>query len=399
MNDVETPVQLTYVTVAYALMFYGATVILLAGLVAKIWHSVRHPTPLKASIAPSPDSPITGTIRLASEVVLFRSIFFNDRWNWIFGTLFHFGLLLVLVRHLRYALDPAWVGGVFWKVVVVAQPFGLYGGLALIGGVLGFMARRVLFAEVRRKTSLFDHAVLGLILIIPVIGYLNAYVHTDVVAVKDFFVGLGTFHWKPLPTDGLLLTHLWLVAVLMVALPFGKMLHFGDIFETVRQKVHAESAGLRKIKLAVGAVLALLLLAPAVVAAGQVAADGWTAPAPDFSRLARVHRSQDPTVMIRNHPNFLMHKRGVVVYSGVRSKDESIERCVTCHVTKDASGQPVDFENPKHFCTECHNQAAVTIDCFDCHNSKPIPSGQSAIEAPTKFASIKDYFAERSSVR
>jgi hypothetical protein len=240
--------------------------------------------------------------------------------------------------------------------------------------------------------------VLALLLIIPVVGYLNAYVHTDVVAVKDFFVGLGTFHWKPLPTDGLLLTHLWLVAVLMVALPFGKMLHFGDIFETVRQKVRVENARFGKIKLAVGAVLALLLLAPAVVAAGQVAADGWTKAAPDFSKLARVHRSQDPTVMIRNHPGFLMHKRGVVVYSGVRN-DESIERCVTCHVKKDASGQPVDFENPQHFCTECHNQAAVTIDCFDCHNSKPIPSGQSAIEAPTKFASIKNYFAERSSVR
>jgi nitrate reductase gamma subunit len=144
----ETPVQLTYVTVAYALMFYVATVILLAGLVARIWYLVRHPATLKGSIAPSPESPITGTIRLASEVVLFRSIFFNDRWNWIFGTLFHFGLLLVLVRHLRYALDPSWVGGIFWKVVVVAQPFGLYGGLALIGGVLGFMARRVLFKEV-----------------------------------------------------------------------------------------------------------------------------------------------------------------------------------------------------------------------------------------------------------
>jgi nitrate reductase gamma subunit len=399
LNDPDTPVQLTYVTVAYALMFYGATAILLSGLAAKIWNAVRHPKPLKASIAPSADSPVTGTIRLASEVVLFRSIFFNDRWNWIFGTCFHFGLLLVLIRHLRYALDPSWVGGIFWKVVVVAQPFGLYGGLALIGGVLGYTARRVLFKEVRKKTALVDYLLLGLLFIIPVLGYLNAYLHTDVVGVKNFFVGLATGDWKPLPTDGVLLVHLWLVAVMMVALPFGKMLHMGDLYETVRQKVKVESAGLKKIKLAVTAVLALLLIAPAVVAAGQVAADGWTKAQPDFSKLARVHRSQDPTVMIRNHPNFLIHKRGVVVYSGVRSNDESIERCVTCHVKKDAAGQPVDFENPQHFCTECHNQAAVTIDCFDCHNSKPIPSRQSSLDVQSKFASIKDYFAERSSVR
>jgi nitrate reductase gamma subunit len=396
LNDPETPVQLSYAAVAYALMFYGATVILLAGLVAKIWNSLRHPTPLKASIAPSAESPISGTIRLASEMVLFRSVFFNDRWNWIFGTCFHFGLLLVLFRHLRYALDPSWIGGIFWKAVVIAQPFGLYGGLALIGGVLGFALRRVLLAEVRRQNGWIDHFLLLLLLVIPVTGYCSALFHTDVVAVKDFFVGLATGKWKPLPSDGLLLIHLWLVAVLMVSLPFGKMLHFGDIFVVVQQPA---SAGSKRIKLAVGTVLALLLLAPAVIGVGQVAADGWTKETPNYAKLIRAHRSQDQTVMIRNHPNFLMHKRGVVVYSGVRSTDESIERCVTCHVVKEG-GQPVDFENPKHFCTSCHEQAAVTIDCFECHNSKPTPSaGQSAIETPTKFASIKDYFAERSSVR
>jgi hypothetical protein len=176
------------------------------------------------------------------------------------------------------------------------------------------------------------------------------------------------------------------------------MLHFGDLFEEVRKRTHAERLPLKKFKIAAAVVFGLLLLAPAVIAAGQVAADGWTKATPDFSKLARVHRSQDPTVMIRNHPNFLMHKRSVVVYSGVRN-DESIERCVTCHVTKDANGQPVDYENPKHFCVACHNQAAVTIDCFDCHNSKPIPSGQTAIEAPTRYASIKDHFADRSAMR
>jgi nitrate reductase gamma subunit len=396
LNDIDTPVQLTYATVAYALMFYGATVILLVGLVAKTWNSLRYRAPLKASVAPSADNRISGTIRLASEVVLFRSVFFNDRWNWIFGACFHFGLLLVLVRHLRYALAPSWIGNVLWEAVVIAQPFGLYGGFALIIGVLGFGLRHILLKEVREQNGWIDHFLLLLLLVIPVTGYISLLFHTDVVAVKGFFVGLATGHWKPLPSDGLLLIHLWLVAVLMVTLPFGKMLHFAHVFETVRKKT---PLGSKRINRAVGAVLALLLLAPAVVGIGQVAADGWTRELPNYAKLIRAHRSQDQTVMIRNHPNFLMHKRGVVVYSGSRATDENIERCVTCHVVKE-NGQPVDFENPKHFCTTCHNQAAVTIDCFECHNSKPIPSsGQSAIDGLSKFASIKDYFAERSSVR
>jgi hypothetical protein len=149
----------------------------------------------------------------------------------------------------------------------------------------------------------------------------------------------------------------------------------------------------------VAVVLVLALAVPAVVAGGQVLADGWTRAQPDYTKLIKAHRGDDPTVMIRNHPDFLLHKQHVVVYSGMRNTDESIERCVTCHVKKDAGGQPVDFENPKHFCTECHNRAAVTMDCFECHNSKPTPAGQAALDPATRFAAIKDFFAEGSSLR
>jgi len=380
-------------------MFYAAAAILLIGLATKIWKSLRHSTRLKASVSPSADHPLEGTIRLASEVVLFRSAFFSDRWNWVFGTCFHFGLLLVLLRHLRYALDPAWVGDLAWAGVTLVQPFGFYGGLALLGGVLGFSARRVLFKEVRRNTGPVDALLLVLLLAVPVSGYFSGMVHTDVVAVKDFFIGLVTADVKPLPTDPLLLIHLWLVATLMVVLPFGKMLHFADIFETIAEKVSAPSHRALIAKRAVAVVLVLALAVPAVVAGGQVLADGWTRAQPDYTKLIKAHRGDDPTVMIRNHPDFLLHKQHVVVYSGMRNTDESIERCVTCHVKKDAGGQPVDFENPKHFCTECHNRAAVTMDCFECHNSKPTPAGQAALDPATRFAAIKDFFAEGSSLR
>ncbi|MTJ83990.1 MAG: hypothetical protein F8N37_23640 [Telmatospirillum sp.] len=399
MDDLDTPVQLSHATIAYAAMFYAATAILLIGLLTKIWKSVRHPAPLKPAVSPSGDSPIAGTMRLAGEVVLFRSAFFTDRWNWIFGTCFHFGLLLVLLRHLRYALDPSWTGGMLWDAVILVQPFGFYGGLALVGGVLGFSLRRVLFRDVRRNTGPVDALLLVLLLAVPVTGYASGLVHTDVVAVKDYFTGLVTGDIKPLPGDPLLLLHLWLVAAMMVTLPFGKMLHFADIFETVGETRAVPGTRSRRIKLAAGVVLALALAAPAVTAVGQVMTDGWTRPHPDYAKLIKAHRGDDPTVMIRNHPDFLMHKQHVVVYSGLRNSDESIERCVSCHVKKDASGQPVDFESPKHFCTECHYKAAVTMDCFECHTSKPAPSGQSALETQTRFAFLKDHFAERSSLR
>ena len=54
--------------------------------------------------------------------------------------------------------------------------------------------------------------------------------HTDVVAVKTFFIGLMTLSWQPLPADPLLWLHLVLVATLMIVFPFCKLLHAPGVF-------------------------------------------------------------------------------------------------------------------------------------------------------------------------
>jgi nitrate reductase gamma subunit len=59
-------------------------------------------------------------MRMAREVVLFESLFKSNKWIWLFGWLFHVGLALVLLRHIRYFQEPVW----FW--VEFIQPFGKY---------------------------------------------------------------------------------------------------------------------------------------------------------------------------------------------------------------------------------------------------------------------------------
>ena len=54
--------------------------------------------------------------------------------------------------------------------------------------------------------------------------------HTDIVAVKGFVLGLLVFDWQPIPADGLLLTHLALVALLMIVFPVSKLLHAPAVF-------------------------------------------------------------------------------------------------------------------------------------------------------------------------
>ena len=54
--------------------------------------------------------------------------------------------------------------------------------------------------------------------------------HTDIVMVKQFMLGLMVFDIRELPTDGPLLIHLALVAVLMIIFPISKLLHAPGVF-------------------------------------------------------------------------------------------------------------------------------------------------------------------------
>ena len=54
--------------------------------------------------------------------------------------------------------------------------------------------------------------------------------HTDIMQLKDFVLGLAYLQWQHLPSDGLLLTHLSLVILLMIIFPVSKLLHAPGIF-------------------------------------------------------------------------------------------------------------------------------------------------------------------------
>lgn len=216
---------MSFVTVAYASLFYLAAAVLLAGLAAKVVQYARTPAPLKIPTTPAPTTQSGVVLRMAREVVFFESLFKGNKWIWLFGWIFHFGLFLVTLRHLRYFIEPVWLP------IALVQPFGIYGGMAMVVGLAGLWARRVLVDRVRYITGPSDHLMLGLLVLIGISGLMMTFVvHTDVVAVKGFFRGLLTFQIAPLPSDPLLLLHLLLVATLMVVFPFSKLLHAPGLF-------------------------------------------------------------------------------------------------------------------------------------------------------------------------
>jgi len=212
-------------SITYAGLFYIATILLVGGLAYKCWLYYKVPAPLKIPTTPAPITRSGVGYRLFKEVVFFESLFKSNKWIWLFGWLFHFGLLLVLLRHLRYFTEPVW----FW--VNWIQPLGKYASLMMIIGLSGLLLRRIVVDRVRYISSPSDHLMLLLLLAIGVTGVLMTFFYpVDVVSMKIFFLGLMRFDLQPLPMDLLILVHLALVALLMIIFPFSKLLHAPGVF-------------------------------------------------------------------------------------------------------------------------------------------------------------------------
>lgn len=216
---------MSLVTVAYALLFYVAIVVLVGGLAFKIRAYFALPVPMKVFTAPAPRTRGGALFRVFREVAFFESLFVSNKWIWIFGALFHASLLVVLLAHLRYFTQPV------WQWVALLQFIGQYAGFALVAGLGGLWARRLFEERSRYVSGLSDHLMLALLMGIGLSGLAMRHVaHTDIVAVKAFALGLLRFNWQPLPTDLFLLIHLALVAALMIVLPFSKLLHIPGVF-------------------------------------------------------------------------------------------------------------------------------------------------------------------------
>ena len=212
-------------TVIGALVLYGAAVVLVAGLARKILQYARTPAPLKIPTTPAPVTRTGVAGRLVREVVLFESLFKASKWTWLFGWIFHAALLVVLVGHLRYFTEPVWLPA------ALVQGVAPYAGLAMVAGLAGLWARRILVDRVRYISAPSDHLMLALLVAIGGTGVAMRFgIHTDIVALKAFALGLVRFDWQPIPTDGVLLLHLGLVAALMAVFPFSKLLHAPGLF-------------------------------------------------------------------------------------------------------------------------------------------------------------------------
>lgn len=212
-------------SILFAILFYLATLLFVVGMVHRIRVYASTPAPLKIPTTPAPTTSGGVVLRMTREVVFFESLFKANLWTWSMGWLFHASLALVLLRHLRYFTEPVWG----W--VAFIQPFGVYAGITMLAGLCGLWARRLFVERIRYISTPSDHLMLVLLITIAATGLLMKFAaHTDVIAVKDFFLGLMRLDIVALPADFVLYLHLLSVASLLVIFPISKLMHAPGVF-------------------------------------------------------------------------------------------------------------------------------------------------------------------------
>ncbi|MCX5860947.1 MAG: sulfate reduction electron transfer complex DsrMKJOP subunit DsrM [Deltaproteobacteria bacterium] len=189
--------------------------------------------------------------RMALEVLLFRSLFRNTKaelrdgptvtygsakWLWLAGILFHYSFLTIIIRHLRFFIEPvpsfvvllSSVDG-FFQILV---PTFFLTDIAFLAAATYLFLRRVAIPQIRYISLVADYFPLFLILGIAVSGVLMRNVwKVDLLGVKELAMGLFTFHpTVPAGIGPIFYVHLFLVSVLLVYFPFSKLMHAGGVF-------------------------------------------------------------------------------------------------------------------------------------------------------------------------
>ncbi|MBI4843380.1 MAG: sulfate reduction electron transfer complex DsrMKJOP subunit DsrM [Nitrospirae bacterium] len=197
---------------------------------------------------PSSTSGVIG--RMILEVFCFRSLFRNlktglnngnisyasDKWLWLAGLAFHYSFAVVLIRHLRFFLEPVpalinTIDSLDGFLQVGVPHFLLSGGVLLIAALYLFF-RRTSNPQVRYISLPADYFPLFLIAGIALSGIIMRYISkVDIIKVKQLTVSLAELKGNaPEGIGTIFFIHLFLICTLLVYFPFSKLMHMGGIF-------------------------------------------------------------------------------------------------------------------------------------------------------------------------
>ena len=245
---------------------YAALVLFVCGVIYRVLKWASSPVPfritttcgqqkslswIKPGFLESPHNTIGVIARMALEVLFFRTLFRSAGaelregprltyggfiWLWFAGLAFHWSFLFILVRHLRFFIEPVPFFMGFFEGIDglfrIGIPTLFMTDIVILLAATYLFMRRVVIPQIRYISLPADYFPLFLILALGTSGILMRYlIRTDITPVKELAMGL--FAFKPVVPDGIgviFYIHLFTLCVLISYFPFSKLTHMAGIF-------------------------------------------------------------------------------------------------------------------------------------------------------------------------
>lgn len=261
---------------------YAAAALFVGGFISKVIGWARSPVPfripttcgqqkslpwIKQAKIENPSTTLGVIVRMALEVLAFRSLFRNtkaelrdgnvayvsNKWLWGIGLAFHYAFLVIVIRHMRLFLEP--IPGFVLAITKVdgflqfPVPEFYATTLVFLGAVTFLFARRVFTPQLRYISLLNDYFPLLLLLGIGLSGFWLRHVEKiDVSAAKEMVMSLLVLSPKPAQSLGAVFYgHLFFVSTLLAYFPFSKLMHMAGVFMSPTRNLTANSREVRHV--------------------------------------------------------------------------------------------------------------------------------------------------------
>jgi nitrate reductase gamma subunit len=217
------------------------------------------------------DSPFTtgGIIKkLALDILFFRTLLRNEKIEleasykllfkpsvllWLGAMAFHWSFFYILIRHLRFFLEPVPSLIVFLQrldsILQGLFPIIYISDIFILLSLVYLFIRRILYPQVKYISLFSDYFILLVIFGIACSGVLMRLIFkVDLIQVKQWF--MSTIALKPALPKGvniIFYIHLFFVSLLMAYFPFSKLMHMPGIFLSPTKNLKNTSRSKRHI--------------------------------------------------------------------------------------------------------------------------------------------------------
>lgn len=209
---------------------YIAAAVFVFGMAWRVQRWLKTPVPFPITLFPAPQSPAGRFAAVASELVLFKSLYRGGKGLWFWAWLMHVSLAMIIAGHIvgiyflthqftLIGLSPA-------KSSELSAFLGIVAGISLFASMLVLLYRRTSIPEVKRLSDPADYFELLLLMAIVITGmHMRTVSEVNLPAIREYLGSLILLRPVAIPQEGIFISHFLLVNLLMLYFPFSKLVH------------------------------------------------------------------------------------------------------------------------------------------------------------------------------